>query len=146
MAAQAKRSAAPAFYCHMRVFQHRLFCSSLVLFSLMALSESSVTRINSTSVVSGPLVPHLGLSCCLDAPFRVYVLECVHHLGGSAPALYVGIERADDVGSRIHTHFQGQGAHFTKVNKPSCVQLIWQATSRAVEAYVFYALLQGSRI
>ena len=112
----------------------------------MALSEISPVEINGSSVVSGPLVPHLGLSCCLDAPFRVYVSEWVHHLGGLAPALYVGIERADGVGGRIRSHFQGQGAHFTEVNKPSRVQLIWPATSRAVEAYVFYALLQGTKV
>ena len=123
-----------------------VFSSSLILRPLMALSEISPIEINGSSVVSGPLVPHLGLSCCLDAPFRVYVLECVHHLGGLVPALYVGIERADGVGGRIRSHFQGQGAHFTQVNKPSRVQLIWPATSRAVEAYVFYALLQGTKV
>ena len=100
-----------------------VFSSSLILLPLMALSEISPVEINGSSVVSGPLVPHLGLSCCLDAPFRVYVLECVHHLGGLAPALYVGIERAGGIRGRIQSHFQEQGAHFTQVNKPSRVQL-----------------------
>ena len=82
-------------------------------------------------------IPELGLEKDFEADVRVYILRCD---GG---AWYVGIAHKNWIGRRIQQHFSGEGgAHFTLRFRPSKVALVWPAHMRAVEAYVYFTLLE----
>ena len=80
-------------------------------------------------------IPHLGLAEDLEFELRV----CVLLLEGGR--LYVGITPRGDIKKRLTAHWSGKGSHFTKVRKPQAVLMVWPAAHRAVEAFVFQALL-----
>ena len=71
-----------------------------------------------------------------DCEYRVYVLQCN---GGR----YVGIAKGRSVHNRIASHFAGAGSAYTKAHTPSKILGVWPCKSKAVEAYVFYALMEA---
>lgn len=89
------------------------------------------------TLVCNPMLPRFGLEADLSFQYRVYVLRCKDGVQ------YVGIEHRSKLRQRIHAHFDGNGAFFTKEHKPLSVWLSWPAAGPAVEAYVFYSLLEG---
>ena len=86
-------------------------------------------------------MPDFGLLPRKNYPFRVYCLECEPPAGTLGPYFYVGIAPAGHVGPRVVDQFRGRGADYTKLFRPKVVHLVWPASCRAVESFVFYALL-----
>jgi hypothetical protein len=91
--------------------------------------------VGAKTCIRSPSMPDLGLAKDLGFEWRVYVLACA---GGFT---YVGIEYRYDVGDRVREHFQGEGAYFSKSHRPQSILFCWPAANRAVEGYVFLALL-----
>ena len=73
--------------------------------------------------------------------FRIYIIECKAGHGGP-PAYYVGISEASALRKRLEKHWAGTGAHFTKMNTPQRVHLIWPAALKSAEAYAYYAMVK----
>lgn len=80
-------------------------------------------------------IPELGLEANLDFEYRVYALACD---GGR---IYVGIAHKSWLARRLSSHFDGNGAFFTKQFPPREILLVFPAVNRAVEAYAYFALL-----
>ena len=88
------------------------------------------------------LVPDLGLAEDISNKYRIYIIECKAGQSGGPPVYYVGICEASELRSRLEKHWAGSGAHFTKVNKPQRVHLIWPAAPKSAEGYAYYAMLE----
>ena len=89
-------------------------------------------------------MPNLGLAGDLGVEFRVYVLRCAPRTSGSPYTWYCGVEHRSMLARRLRSHFDqtASAAHFCQVHKPLAVEVVWPVTSRAAEAYVFYALAE----
>lgn len=75
---------------------------------------------------------------------RVYVLRCQPRYENGPFTWYVGAARKRNLAARLKTEIlqSDSAADFCKQNKPVCIEFIWPAASFAVEAYVYYALLE----
>lgn len=117
-------------------FEYQLSSALTRCISLASSMSETEPTITAQSAFSTRGMPDLGLDKNLEAEFRVYVLLCADGY------LYVGLAHKSWVGRRIQAHFDGNGSHFTQSFKPSKVCLVWPAQTRAVEAYVYFALLE----
>ena len=75
---------------------------------------------------------------------RVYVLRCQPRYENGPFTWYVGCAGKSKLSARLKTEIlqNDSAADFCKQNKPVCIEFIWPAVSPAVEAYVYYALLE----
>ena len=99
----------------------------------------------------GRQIPDLGLNAMKTHEFRVYVLQCSPSQGDWGPYLYVGIAHKSNIGHRIAVEMEQRRtsgptgddycADFCLKHKPTKVLFVWPAPNRAVECYVFNALL-----
>ena len=94
---------------------------------------------SSRSLFAGTLLPDLHLSDNLSLPYRVYVLRCAPQILGGPFTYYCGL--TEDIVARLADHANGKGATFTDRNKPLDLVYLWPAANRAVEAYVFAAMM-----
>ena len=88
-------------------------------------------------------MPALGLQVDPAAEYGIYVLGCKPGHGTAGVFYYVGLHAWATLPQRVGVQFDGgrNQSHYCKTNKPISVELVWPACSRAVEAYMFYALL-----
>ena len=110
----------------------------------MLKKRPDVSAINSTDIWASGAMPNLGLVAEDAFEFRVYVLRCKPKTASTpGPFYYVGFEHRAKLKHRIGLQFSGgqNAAYYCKQNKPECIELVWPAAGRAVEAYVFHALL-----
>lgn len=88
------------------------------------------------------VVPYLGLQDDLSCDGRVYVLRCQPQIVGGPFTYYVGyVPKKNQIGPRIAKQARQEGADFPKAYKPLAVELVWPAATPAVEALVFYAIM-----
>ena len=113
-------------------------CRGPSLFATLEMAPPGLTEVTAETVYRNKQrIPDIGLSSALEYDYRVYALACE---GGR---VYVGIAHKSWVGRRIAEHSLGEGACFTKKFAPHEILLVYPAACRAVEAYVYYALLAG---
>ena len=91
------------------------------------------------SLLAGSLLPDMHISSDLSLPYRVYVLRCAPQILGGPFTYYCGL--TEDIVARLAEHENGTGAAFTDGNKPLDLVYLWPAANRAVEAYVFAAMM-----
>ena len=123
-----------------RIVYVRCFSSSFFL--LMSDRAPDLKFVTEETLYPGSLLPDLHLADNLSFDLRVYVLRCKPHIIGGPFCYYVGLARKGELGERIRSHVDGVGAAFTKANPPLGIEYVWPASNRAVEAYVFFALME----
>ena len=97
------------------------------------------SKVGASDVWVSVEMPALGLegdATSIRHLYRVYVIECANG------CWYVGIVHKDRLKERLLKHWACTAAHYTKVNVPRRIHLILPARNKAVEAYVYYALLE----
>ena len=112
-------------------------------------TEPNYTRVTERTVFRAThQIPYLGLALDESFGFRVYALECQPAKGDTGPYIYVGIAHKDNIGKRIRVEWEQKrsncgerAADYCMQHKPKRVLLVWPAPNRAVEAYVYFALL-----
>ena len=74
----------------------------------------------------------------------IYVLRCEPKYENGPFTWYVVAAWERILSARLKTEIlqSDSAADFCKKNKPVCIEFIWPAASPAVEAYVYYALLE----
>ena len=80
-------------------------------------------------------IPSFGLLENCDYDYRAYGLELEHE------CIYIGIAPKLQVKRTIQRHFESNSCHNSSKHRPLRVLLVWPAISRAVEAYVYHAVL-----
>ena len=104
----------------------------------------SLDDVNPDRVFRCNFLPELGLEPDLAFPFRVYVLLCRADFNWPY-SYYVGIAPRDEVVKRIGDHRQRRGAgfdaDFTAANPPLSVLFLYPAATRAMESYVYSAIM-----
>ena len=75
--------------------------------------------------------------------YRIYIIECEPQPGNLGPCFYVGIAHVSEIRERLEKHWAGTAAHYTKVNGPRRIHMIWPVSNPATEAYAYYALVES---
>ena len=75
----------------------------------------------------------------LNLPLRLYVLRCEQEGFLGAFCYYVGLVPEEELHERMHKHSSQDvvACKYTSVNKPLGLELLWPATHRAAEGYLF---------
>jgi len=112
---------------------------------LVQVSLASMARqprdIDPSSCFRARPVPETGLKEDLSYPLRVYVLRCK---GGK---YYIGIHPKDKIRQRIEEQFAAKqkagSSQFCEANPPKAVVCVWPAIDHAVEAAMFFAMVEA---
>jgi predicted GIY-YIG superfamily endonuclease len=108
----------------------------------MAYSKWNPSNVKWDTVFADESMPPLDLSDKLEGKqWRIYIIECYPQPGKLGPCWYVGICHRSEIKQRLAKHWSGTAAHYTRMNKPKEIQMIWPASNKATEAYAYYALL-----